>query len=125
MITGKTKVLAVIGHPVGHSLSPVFQNAGIRACGLDYVYTAMPVEANRLQEAVQGMKALGIAGMNVTIPHKQAVMEYLDDIDEDAALSYSDDVPSTGDQNKFIIGVIVIAAALILVVIVIVRKKHE
>lgn len=86
MITGKTKVLAVIGHPVGHSLSPVFQNAGIRACGLDYVYTAMPVEENRLQEAVQGMKALGIAGMNVTIPHKQAVMEYLDDIDEDARM---------------------------------------
>lgn len=48
-----------------------------------------------------------------------------DAIDEDVVLSYSDDVPSTGDQNKYIIGIIVIAAALVLIVIVIVRKKHE
>lgn len=57
--------------------------------------------------------------------HKIVTEPGEDDIDEDAALSYSDDVPSTGDQNKYIIGVIVIAAALILVIIVIVRKKHE
>lgn len=84
MITGKTKVLAVIGNPIAHSLSPVFQNAGIRAAGLDYVYTALPVDNEALGQAIAGMKAMGICGMNVTIPHKERVMEYLDAIDEDA-----------------------------------------
>ncbi len=84
MITGKTKVLAVIGNPVEHSLSPVFQNAGIRAAELDYVYTAFPVKEGKLGEAIAGMKALGICGLNVTIPHKERVMKYLDSIDKDA-----------------------------------------
>ena len=84
MITGKTKVLAVIGNPIAHSLSPVFQNAGIKAAGLDYVYTALPVDNEALGQAIAGMKAMGICGMNVTIPHKERVMEYLDAIDEDA-----------------------------------------
>lgn len=86
MITGRTRVLAVIGNPVGHSLSPVFQNAGISAGGFDYTYVAFPVEESKLQDAIQGMRALGIAGMNVTIPHKQAVMKYLDEIHEDAKM---------------------------------------
>lgn len=84
MITGKTKVLAVIGNPIAHSLSPVFQNAGIKAAGLDYVYTALPVNNDDLAAAIAGMKAMGFCGMNVTIPHKERVMDYLDTIDEDA-----------------------------------------
>lgn len=86
MITGKTKVLAVIGNPVDHSMSPVFQNAGIGAAGVDYVYTAFPVLEESLGDAVAGMKAMGICGMNVTIPHKEAVMKYLDYIDKDAEI---------------------------------------
>ena len=84
MITGKTKMLAVIGNPIAHSLSPVFQNAGIKAAGLDYVYTALPVNNDDLAAAIAGMKAMGFCGMNVTIPHKERVMDYLDAIDEDA-----------------------------------------
>ena len=84
MITGKTKVLAVIGNPIAHSLSPVFQNVGIKAAGLDYVYTALPVNNDDLAAAIAGMKAMGFCGMNVTIPHKERVMDYLDAIDEDA-----------------------------------------
>ena len=84
MITGRTKVLAVIGNPVAHSLSPVFQNAGIKAVGADYVYTALPVEEESLGAAIAGMRAMGICGINVTIPHKENVMKYLDSIDEDA-----------------------------------------
>lgn len=86
MITGQTKNFGVIGHPIGHSLSPAMQNAGIQAAGLDAVYIAMPVMEAELGQAVEGLKALGFQGFNVTIPHKQAVMEYLDEIDEDAKI---------------------------------------
>lgn len=86
MITGKTINLGVIGNPIAHSLSPVMQNAGIQAAGLDYSYIAMPVKNEALGEAVAGMKALGFRGLNVTIPHKQAIMPFLDKIDGDAEI---------------------------------------
>ncbi|WP_407400779.1 shikimate dehydrogenase [Anaerovibrio sp.] len=86
MITGKTKTLAVIGNPVAHSLSPVFQNAAIEAAGLDYIYTAFPVADGKLEAAINGMKAMDISGLNVTIPHKERVMKYLDSIDKDAEI---------------------------------------
>lgn len=86
MITGQTKNFGVIGHPIGHSLSPAMQNAGIQAAGLDAVYIAMPVMEAELGQAVDGLRTLGFRGFNVTIPHKQAVMEYLDEIDEDARI---------------------------------------
>ncbi|MDD3114329.1 MAG: shikimate dehydrogenase [Anaerovibrio sp.] len=86
MITGKTTNFGVIGNPIGHSLSPAMQNAGIRAAGLDYVYIAMPVLNEELAQAVTGLKALGFRGFNVTIPHKQAIMPYLDEIHEDAQI---------------------------------------
>ncbi|ORU00789.1 Shikimate 5-dehydrogenase I alpha [Anaerovibrio sp. JC8] len=86
MITGKTKTLAVIGNPVAHSLSPVFQNAAIEAAGLDYIYTAFPVADGQLGKAIQGMKAFGICGLNVTIPHKEQVMKHLDHVDKDAEI---------------------------------------
>ena len=86
MITGKTKTLAVIGNPVAHSLSPVFQNAAIEAAGLDYIYTAFPVVDGKLEAAINGMRAMEISGLNVTIPHKERVMKYLDSIDKDAEI---------------------------------------
>lgn len=86
MFTGKTINLGVIGAPIAHSLSPAMQNAGIRAAGLDYAYIAMPVPKENLGRAVEGLKALGFQGFNVTIPHKQAVMAYLDEIHEDARI---------------------------------------
>ena len=86
MITGKTKTLAVIGNPVSHSLSPVFQNAAIEAAGLDYIYTAFPVADGKLEAAINGMRAMEISGLNVTIPHKERVMKYLDSIDRDAEI---------------------------------------
>ena len=84
MYSGKTTNLGVIGYPIGHSLSPIVQNTGIQEAGLDYAYTAMPVEPEHLEEAILGLKALGFRGVNVTIPHKQQVMQYLDKIDEAA-----------------------------------------
>jgi len=78
---GKTRILGIIGHPVGHSLSPAMQNAALAACGLDYVYVPFDVHPDSLGEAVAGLRALGVSGFNVTIPHKSAIMAYLDGLD--------------------------------------------
>ena len=86
MITGRTVNFGVIGYPIAHSLSPAMQNAGIQTAGLDYAYIAMPVKPEELGRAVEGLKSLGFRGFNVTIPHKQAVMEYLEEIQEDARI---------------------------------------
>lgn len=80
-IDAKTKVCAVIGNPVEHSLSPAIHNAAFEALGLDYVYVAFAVED--IAAAIAGMRALGnFRGLSVTIPHKVTIMEHLDEIDE-------------------------------------------
>ena len=84
MITGKTRLLAVIGAPIGHSLSPIIQNAALYAAGLDYVYAALPVRADALSSAVRGLCNAGIAGFNVTIPFKTEIIPLLDALSEDA-----------------------------------------
>ena len=84
MITGTTKNIGVIGWPIMHSLSPAMQNAAIDAAGLDAVYIAMPVAPEALKTTVPGLSSAGFLGWNVTIPHKTAIMELLDEIDEDA-----------------------------------------
>lgn len=79
-ITTDTRLCAVIGDPVEHSLSPTLHNAAFRAAGLDYVYLAFQVK--QVAGCLAGMRALtGFRGLSVTIPHKRAVMDLLDDID--------------------------------------------
>jgi shikimate dehydrogenase len=73
VIGAGTRIVALLGHPVAHSLSPRMQNAAFAARGLDYAYVALDVPPERLEEAVRGLAALGFAGANVTIPHKLAV----------------------------------------------------
>ncbi|MBO3457791.1 shikimate dehydrogenase [Aetokthonos hydrillicola Thurmond2011] len=80
-ITGKTKLLGVIGYPVEHSLSPVMHNAALSALGLDYVYVPFPIEPQNLQIAIQGFSSINILGFNATIPHKQAIIPLLSEID--------------------------------------------
>jgi shikimate dehydrogenase len=80
MITGKTKLLGVIGYPVGHSLSPVMHNAAIAHLGLDYVYLPLPIEPQNLEVAIAGLAAVGVVGFSVTIPHKQAIIPLLSEI---------------------------------------------
>ncbi|MBW4612398.1 MAG: shikimate dehydrogenase [Desmonostoc vinosum HA7617-LM4] len=80
-ITGKTKLLGVIGHPVEHSLSPVMHNAAIASLGLNYVYLAFPIKPENLEIAIAGFAAMGIVGFNVTIPHKQAILPLLSQIE--------------------------------------------
>lgn len=84
-ISGTTTLVGIVGHPVSHSLSPRMQNAGFAAAGLDWAYVPLPVEPERVGEAVRGLVALGFAGANVTIPHKGAVIEHCDTVDPVAA----------------------------------------
>jgi shikimate dehydrogenase len=72
MLGASTRLVALLGHPVAHSLSPRMQNAAFAACGLDWAYVALDVTPGRLEPAVAGLRALGFAGANVTTPHKLA-----------------------------------------------------
>ena len=84
MISGTTRVLGVIGDPVAHTASPAMHNAALKALNLNYVYAAFRVAPPALPQALAGMRAFGIDGLNVTVPHKQAVMEHLDEISVEA-----------------------------------------
>ncbi|MFN4132581.1 MAG: shikimate dehydrogenase [Caldimicrobium sp.] len=78
------KVFGIIGDPVSHSLSPVMHNAAFRELGIKAVYGAFLVKSENLAQAVQGLKALNISGISVTIPHKEAILPLLDEVDETA-----------------------------------------
>lgn len=82
MIAAKTKLCCVIGNPVEHSLSPQMHNAAYAALGLNFIYLAFTVRD--VSKGLSGLKELGVKGISVTIPHKQDVMKYLDEIDETA-----------------------------------------
>ncbi len=90
MITASTRLVALIGHPVAHSLSPRMQNAAFAARGLDWAYVAFDVEDP--VAAVRALQELGFAGANVTIPHKEAAAAACDDAEGDAVntLVFSD-----------------------------------
>lgn len=81
----ETRLYCLIGNPVGHSISPLIHNTLASRMGINMVYTAFCVEGGRLRDAVRGAHALGIRGINVTVPHKCAVLECLADIDPLAA----------------------------------------
>jgi shikimate dehydrogenase len=82
VISGPTRLVALLGQPVAESLSPRMQNAAFAARGLDWAYVACEVEPERLDEAVRGLVALDFAGANVTIPHKLAVGELCEEAEE-------------------------------------------
>ena len=80
-ITGKTSIVGLIGYPVSHSISPPMHNAGFAELGLDWAYIPLPVPTepkSRVSEAVHGLRALGLRGCNVTVPHKQKVIPYIE-----------------------------------------------
>ncbi|MBY9013220.1 MAG: shikimate dehydrogenase [Candidatus Lokiarchaeota archaeon] len=80
-ISGKTKICGVIGNPIQHTLSPTIQNAAFNHLNLDFIFLAFKVRPAELEMAIQGMRSLGIHGLNVTMPHKNKVINYLDEID--------------------------------------------
>ena len=84
MIDSDTKVLGIFGDPIGHTLSPVIQNAAISELSLNMIYVPFHVTPGALKDAVASIKALGMPGVNITIPHKERVMEFLDDMTDEA-----------------------------------------
>jgi len=93
-ISAGSRVCAVIGDPVAHSLSPQIHNAAFDAAGIDMVYTAFHVCKGDLQRALNGVRSLGIRGLSVTIPHKVDIIPFLDEVDADAL--------STGSVNTVV-----------------------
>lgn len=81
IISGKTKICAVIGDPIEHTLSPVMHNAAFNHLELDFAFLAFNVKADDLGNAIRGVRAFGFHGLNVTMPHKNAVVDYLDELD--------------------------------------------
>ncbi len=81
-----TQLIGVIGHPIKHSYSPLMHNIAMDLAGLDYIYLPFDVPESNLKDAIKGVVALGIVGLNVTIPHKEKIVPYLDDISEEASV---------------------------------------
>ena len=109
MVDGKTKILGVIGDPIEHTFSPAMHNAGLNALNLNYIYLPFHVKPDRLSSAIGGAKALGIQGLNVTIPHKTNVIKELDEIDAVAQMIgavntiqfiYDEDNESSNQDNE-------------------------
>ncbi len=86
-ITGNTKLTALLGSPVSHSISPQMHNESFRLLGLDYVYLAFDVTPKHLREVVAGLKAAGICGFNLTMPLKVHILPYLDELTPAARLA--------------------------------------
>ena len=85
-LSGHTKPFAVLGHPIGHTLSPVMHNASMRELGFDGIYLALDVHPDRLMEVLPAMALMGFAGVNLTVPHKEIAFHGLEKLDESAKL---------------------------------------
>jgi shikimate dehydrogenase len=81
VVSGKTRVCGIIGDPIEHTMSPVMHNAAFQELGIDYVYIPFRVRQEDVGNAVASMRTLNIRGLNVTIPHKMAVIPFLDRLD--------------------------------------------
>ena len=84
-ISGRTKITGLFGYPVELTLSPAMHNAAFTELGLDYCYVPFLVHPDSLEYAVKAIKALNLSGVNVTVPHKEKVMPFLDEINEEAS----------------------------------------
>ena len=85
-IKGSTGVLGIFGCPIKHSLSPLMQNAAIEKLALDMIYVPWEVKPGALEKALDGVRAMGIKGINLTIPHKEEALKYLDKISDEARI---------------------------------------
>jgi len=102
IITGQTKICGVIGDPINHSLSPIIQNAAFNALDLNFVFLAYKVKSANLEDAVNGIRALNIRGLNVTMPHKTRIIDSLDRIDLSAQIIQS--VNTVLNKEKLLFG---------------------
>lgn len=83
-VKATTEIYGIFGHPVRHSLSPVMHNSAFRALGLDCVYVAFDILPENIGRAAEAIRIFGIKGINITIPHKQSIIPFLDEITPDA-----------------------------------------
>ncbi|RMD50998.1 MAG: shikimate dehydrogenase [Ignavibacteria bacterium] len=79
-----TRVIGVIGHPIKHSFSPLMHNISLEMNGIEYIYLPFDVPDNQLKDAIRGMVALQFVGLNVTLPHKEKIIQYLNNVSEEA-----------------------------------------
>ncbi len=86
MISGKTKIYGIFGYPVEHTFSPGMHNAAFRNLGMDACYVPFSVNPERLDDAARAILPLGLRGLNVTVPHKEKIIPFLDDLSEEARL---------------------------------------
>ena len=86
LMDGRTRWLGIIGYPIRHSLSPLMHNAAFEALDMNYCYIALAVEPRRMRSAVNALQSLGFRGFNVTIPHKQRIMAFMDRLTSEAKL---------------------------------------
>jgi shikimate dehydrogenase len=84
LIDSSTRLVAIVGHPIAHSLSPRMQNAAFAARALNWAYVALDVTPEQFETAVRGLVAAGFAGANVTIPHKRVAASLCDEAEGDA-----------------------------------------
>lgn len=83
-LSGHTTPFAVLGHPIGHTLSPVMHNASIQALGMDAIYLAFDVDPGRLMSVLPSMRDMGFGGVNLTVPLKEVAFRGVDDLDDSA-----------------------------------------
>ena len=84
MIQGTTQIYGVVGDPISHSLSPSLHNPAFAALGIDAVYVTFRVSPSSLEDALRGLLALNVQGINVTVPHKSEVFQYVDEVTDTA-----------------------------------------
>lgn len=101
-INGKTRLICIIGNPVDHSQSPYMHNLSFEKLKLDYSYMGFNIEKGFVKEAVEAMRVLNVRGFNITMPYKEEVMNYLDEVKEDARLIGS--VNTVVNENGKLIG---------------------
>lgn len=85
IIDHTTKIVGIIGHPIKHSFSPQMHNFTFMQQGLNYIYIPFDVLTSNLKDALKAMSVLGVRGLNVTIPHKEKIMQYMDHVSEEAS----------------------------------------
>lgn len=86
-VKATTDIYGIFGHPVKHSLSPDMHNSAFNTLGLNSVYVAFDIDPESIEEATRAIRVMGIRGINITIPHKQTIIPYLDEVSPDAKLT--------------------------------------
>ena len=86
-VTGHTELIGLLAYPIRHSMSPTMHNEALKKLGLDYVYVALEVDAENLEDAVKGLRAMRFRGCNVSMPNKQRIIPLLDKVSEEVELT--------------------------------------